>query len=74
MKLLLILLLVGCKSTLELTITNCYSGRVYDTTIRAKDRICIVTFEGDTIQKLVDKHDKVLLDSVCDFKVKQIKK
>lgn len=71
----LLFILSSCgfhKAVVE--VYNPYS-RLKDTiSIKAKGGLCIATFEGDTIPKLIDKRPYILADSVNDFKVLYYKK
>ena len=72
--LLLIVLLAGCRTTLELEVTNCYdNSSKKNVTIKARKSICIAKFD-DSIERIVDYRNRILVDSVCDYKVLKIKK
>ena len=48
---------------------NCISNKVDTIYFKAKGGLCIVTLDNDTIPKLADYSDRILKDSVCEFKV-----
>lgn len=72
--LLITLLFSSCLTTLKVQVDNCYSNTSKTVLIKAKKSICIASFKGDTIEKLVDSRNKILVDSVCDYKVLYLKK
>lgn len=63
----------SCKSTIEVSVKRT-SGSVENHILKARKKICVVTFIGDSIPKLVDYRYKVLLDSTEDFEVLRISK
>ena len=63
MKHLLILsILVGCKTELTLQTTKCYTNKIDTIKFKARKSICLATFEGDSVWKLVDSKGRVIKD------------
>lgn len=71
---LIIIILISCKSELTLQTTKCYTNDIDTIKVKARKSICLVTFEGDSVWKLVDYKNRILKDSVCDYRVLKVKK
>lgn len=75
MKYIIILIaLCSCAKTRHVTLAVTRVNKQVDTvSIKIKRGFCIADFEGDTIPKLIDKREKILLDNVTDYKIISIR-
>ena len=72
MKYLIFLLLIGCK-TITLNVRYC-NGTSEIRKIRSIS-VCLINFNEDTsIWYLANKNNRILLDSVCDYRVLKVGK
>lgn len=74
MKYILLLIFIGCKSTLTLKVDYC-NGKSEIKKVNARNGICLINFKEDTsVWYLATKSNRILIDSVCDFEVLKVEK
>lgn len=66
------LLVAGCKSTLDLRVTK-MNGEVQNVTVKARKSICIASYD-DSVTRLIDHKERVLVDSATDYEVLKVRK
>ena len=72
--LLVILALCSCAPTKHVTLEVARIDNSIDTvSFKVKRGFCIATFYGDTIPKLIDKKERVIIDNVKDYTILKIK-